>query len=102
MTYTKGPWTWELHADSQKLSSVFVTDTGLKVETIVLQIDAGLICGRDNRTLIAVAPELYELLSKINTAFYSRSTKKTMDRINGTIKTVTTKSKGRKITCLNS
>jgi hypothetical protein len=66
--HTQGPWKVVTRPSSFITSVVFHDDN--QFTSIVDQ------CTEANAHLIASAPELYELLSKINTAFYTRSTRK--------------------------
>lgn len=62
MNHTKGPW-------RNNHQRIFAGDVPVADSFFTEQSEA-------NAQLIASAPELYELLSKINEAFYTRSTKK--------------------------
>lgn len=73
MSFTKGPW------------NIFESKIGLDLilKTSILDAEDQAICWiveRDNKDksahLIAAAPEMYEMIDKINAAFYTRTSKK--------------------------
>lgn len=66
MKHTKGPWRLEDNGANTRIETIEGKAIGAAWE-----------CDDDfaNAHLMAAAPELYELLSKINTAFYTRASK---------------------------
>lgn len=75
--HTPGPWF--LDNQGEKLTIKNIREMPMKngtIEEIVLDISQGFIPNSANAALIAAAPELYEMVDKINAAFYTRTSRK--------------------------
>lgn len=78
--FTPGPWTVETqfklltNVTTGKETRIQYYEVGSDLR-VLAKLDSGLN-DHSNAALISAAPELYAILEKINTAFYTRTTRK--------------------------